>query len=606
MRPAKLEKFIGSCIKRQNDIERRDLGPVSRVAFPRIMTGTLELPQELPAPAAEQRKQKANGVHYTPADLARFVARRGLEAVASEESLVIFDPACGDGELLMAVSEELQARNLPPPRLLGTDTDPAAITKAERRLGSARAAQVTISCEDFLSTPPPKALQDIEIDLMISNPPYVRTQVLGAARSQDLARQFDLRGCVDLYHAFVVAMTACLPEQGVLALLCSNRFLTTRGGSSLRSLLDGKYAIREIWDLGDSKFFDAAVLPAVVVASRGSSAKAAGEPTFVRVYEAASGGEIGKECESLLHALDEGISSSVQIGARQLNIERGTLADSNPKRPWQLSSPNTAHWLESVRKHSAGRLGELGPLRVGIKTTADSVFISDTWHELSDSLRPESAILRPLLTHHVAECWKADYPKSGGRMVLYTHKATPKGRRPIDLAEYPRAAAYLEQHRDRLEGRGYVKKAGRLWYEIWVPQQPGKWAESKIVWPDISEGPRFFLDESGAVVNGDCYWLPCGTVSDEDIALMLAVANSAFTVTFYDICCGNRLYAGRRRFITQYLEHLPIPIASSETRSEIADMVAAIRHSAPDSRTEIESVLDVTIHRLFGVEKASR
>jgi adenine-specific DNA-methyltransferase len=563
-------------------------------------------PREQPVPTARQSRQKANGIHYTPAELARFVARRGLEAFVSAEPLVIFDPACGDGELLIAASEEARARDLPPPWLLGTDTDPAAIAEAQRRLRSVRAAQAKVHCEDFLSAPPPKILQGLEVDLMISNPPYVRTQVLGAARSQDLARQFDLRGRVDLYHAFVAAMTECLPEQGILALLCSNRFLTTRGGSSLRGLLDGKYTIREIWDLGDSKLFDAAVLPAVIVARMKSPSDATEEPTFVRAYEAAGDTSLDRHCESLLQALDEGVSGPVQVEARRLNIERGTLAASDSKRPWQLSSSPNAQWLASVRRHSVGRLGEIGPLRVGIKTTADKVFISDAWHELPEELRPESAVLRPLLTHHIARRWRADCPESDGRKVLYTHEATPQGRQPIDLAEYPRAAAYLELHRERLEGRKYIQKAGRRWYEIWVPQQPERWAEPKLVWPDISEGPRFFLDESGAVVNGDCYWLSCGAASSEDVALMLAVANSTFTVTFYDICCGNRLYAGRRRFITQYLEDLPIPAASSETRSEIAGMVAHLRRSESANEVEVETSLDVAVHRLFGVEKPSR
>lgn len=562
--------------------------------------------EELPAPVVKQSREKANGVHYTPVELARFVARRGLEAVASAESLVVFDPACGDGELLLAASEEAEAGNLPPPRLLGTDTDPAAVGVARQRLEASRAAQVNIRCEDFLSASPPKVLQDVAIDLMISNPPYVRTQVLGAAKAQDLARQFHLSGRVDLYHAFVAAMTAYLPDQGVLALLCSNRFLTTRGGSSLRELLETAYALREIYDLGDSKLFDAAVLPAVVTATRGSSEEATEEPRFVRVYETPSQEGPSKEYDSLLRVLEGGVSGPFQIGAQRLKVERGTLASSSPERPWHLSSPTNAEWLKSVRKHSTGRFGEIGPLRVGIKTTADKIFISDAWHELPDAMRPEPEVLRPLLTHHVAARWRGDYPASGGRMVLYTHESTAQGRRPIDLAKYPRAATYLEQHRERLEGRKYVEKAGRLWYEIWVPQQPDKWAEPKLVWPDISEGPRFFLDESSAVVNGDCYWLPCGLVADEDIALMLAVANSAFTVTFYDICCGNRLYAGRRRFITQYIENLPIPAASPETRSEIAEMVSHIRRSAPGGAAEVESALDLAIHRLFGVEKVLR
>lgn len=564
----------------------------------------LRRPQEQPNSATVKSRRKAHGIHYTPPELARFVARRGLGAAAPRGALVIFDPACGDGELLLAAAEESRARDLPPPQLHGTDTDPVAVAEAQRRLRSARTAGVRIGCEDFLSSSPPKVLRGVAVDLLISNPPYVRTQVLGADRAQQLARRFDLRGRVDLYHAFVAAMTAHLPEHGVLALLCSNRFLTTRGGSSLRGLLDERYAIREIWDLGDSKLFDAAVLPAVVVAKRGAPTGARDEPLFVRAYEAAPGGG-GEAHDSLLDALDGGARGSIQVGDRKIEVERGTLADSDPKHPWQPSSPATADWLESVRKRSAGRLAEIGPLRVGIKTTADRVFISDAWDSLPGSLRPEQVLLRPLLTHHVAQRWSSSYPEAGGRMVLYTHEATPQGRRPIDLGEHPRAAAYLDRHREQLEGRGYVRKAGRRWYEIWVPQQPAKWAEPKLVWPDISAGPRFFLDESGAVVNGDCYWLPCGTAADEDVALALAVANSTFTVTFYDVCCGNRLYAGRRRFITQYLEDLPIPVASTETRTEIAEMVARLR-AKPEDEADLEAVLDLTVHRLFGVEEPSR
>lgn len=547
--------------------------------------------------------QKANGVHYTPAELARFVARRGLGAESSADPIAVFDPACGDGELLLAVAQEAELLGLAPPRLFGTDTDPAAVTEANRRLSSCRTDHVEVICADFLSVSPPEVLRGLEVDLMISNPPYVRTQVLGAARSRQLASQFGLTGRVDLYHAFVAAMTAYLPKGGILALLCSNRFLSTRGGNSLRGLLDRQYAIQEVWDLGDSKLFDAAVLPAVVVAQRGSCAQKGDGPTFVRVYEDVEPQRTSERQPSLLQALEEGCSGHVTVEKKSLTIERGTLTNPDASRPWRLSSPTSVRWLEAVRRNSAGRLRDFGPLRVGIKTTADKVFISDTWDDLADDQRPESPVLWPLLTHHVAARWSSSYPKSGGRRVLYTHEATPTGRRPFDLAEYPRAAAYLEQHRAQLEGRKYVQKAGRLWYEIWVPQQPEKWDEAKLVWPDISEGPRFFLDTSGAIVNGDCYWLPCGSATDEDIALMLAVANSTFTVTFYDTCCGNRLYAGRRRFITQYLEDLPIPAVSSETRSEIAGMVELLRESAPGQSTAIETSLDGAIHQLFGVEK---
>ena len=41
--------------------------------------------------------------------------------------------------------------------------------------------------------------------------------------------------------------------------------------------------------------------------------------------------------------------------------------------------------------------------------------------------------------------------------------------------------------------------------------------------------------------------------------LAAAVGNSDVALTFYDLRCGNRLYRGRRRWITQYVRDLPIP-----------------------------------------------
>ena len=44
--------------------------------------------------------------------------------------------------------------------------------------------------------------------------------------------------------------------------------------------------------------------------------------------------------------------------------------------------------------------------------------------------------------------------------------------------------------------------------QIFVPtQNPEDWKKHKIVYPDISELPRLFLDTAGAIVNGDCYWM---------------------------------------------------------------------------------------------------
>ena len=107
-----------------------------------------------------------------------------------------------------------------------------------------------------------------KFDAVIANPPYVRTQVLGAAAAQELARRFGLTGRVDLYHAFVKAIANVLKPGGVLGLLTSNRFLTVKSGTALRRLLRNEFDLEAIYDLGDTKLFAAAVLPVIVIARK--------------------------------------------------------------------------------------------------------------------------------------------------------------------------------------------------------------------------------------------------------------------------------------------------------------------------------------------------
>jgi hypothetical protein len=119
------------------------------------------------------------------------------------------------------------------------------------------------------------------VDLVIANPPYVRTQTMGRTVVEQLVRRYGISGRVDLYMAFVFAISDVLRTGGVMALLCSNRFLTTRGGVSLRRLLQNEFSVSEIYDFGDTRQFEASVLPAVVIARKATQAR---RSKFVSVY----------------------------------------------------------------------------------------------------------------------------------------------------------------------------------------------------------------------------------------------------------------------------------------------------------------------------------
>lgn len=185
--------------------------------------------------------------------------------------------------------------------------------------------------------------------------------------------------------------------------------------------------------------------------------------------------------------------------------------------------------------------------------------------------------------------------------VLYPHETVDGQRRAVDLAKFPGAKAWLTRHRSRLEERAYLRDAGRGWYEIWVPQRPEDWSRPKLVFPDISERPRFALDESGAVVQGNCYWIvPTATAPPDILLLMLGVANSALALRFYDVACANRLYAGRRRFITQYVARFPLPDPASAASQAIVDRTRELLQLGPADDAG-DATLDRRVSEAFGL-----
>lgn len=547
-------------------------------------------------------KNKENGVVYTPAEIAQFVAAEMLKYHSKmfSDAIDILDPAAGTGELLISMIQAAKKFNRKI-NIVGYETDQEVAAQTQQKLITMFPdVRVEIRTADFIHAVENSTVE--KFDFVIANPPYIRTQIMGSDKAQKLARNLSLSGRIDIYYVFLLYTKNVLNHNGIAGFITSNKFLTIKAGNAVRNYMQNNYQIHHIIDLGDTKLFKAAVLPCIVVFSSGKT-DTEESVAFTSVYQTRFGSD-SRETARINHifeAIDKSGRYQLPDG-REFEFKQGKIQNTDQSSLWTLASHQNQDWLETVAQNTCKTFESLGKIKVGIKTTADNVFIGNDW--TGDKAGIE--LLKPLITHRNAGQFVSN--NKDYWQVLYTHFIENGKKMAYDLELYPKAKSYLMKHFEQLNGRNYIKKAKRNWYEIWVPQNPEAWQHRKIVFRDISERPEFWLDETGAVVNGDCYWIDIDPQTPEaEIYLALAVANSTFIEKFYDIKFNTKLYSGKRRYQSQYVSQFPIPYYDHKLGAEAISLVKKIIAAPdPDSTVSYKKELDLIVSKMFLIKKVSR
>lgn len=558
---------------------------------------------------------KNTGATFTPRELSVFLAERIVSYVQSRNNRIL-DPACGEAELLVAMGEILNEKAIDF-SLTGYDANERYLSFAKDRLLSLGNKKAKLVHEDFLQSVEVSSVCNTpslfdeslistvnnSFDIVIANPPYVRTQILGTEQAQNLARKFNLKGRVDLYYPFLMAMTESLKENGILGVITSNRYLSTKSGESIRKFLSENYEILELIDLGDTKLFDAAVLPAIFI-GRKKKQKSPSSANFIKIYEELNGYkgdlipvetvyDVLKSKQSGYFVTTNGKRYKKSSGTLKYKIGSGIC--------WEMLSCSESDWVSKIDKASKNRVEDFFKVKVGIKSTADKVFISDKWEQLNGT-KPEDELLKDLISQENIEPWNAT--ENFKLKVLYPHISVNGEKQTVDIEKYPKAKKYFAQHEEKLKARKYLIDAGRQWFELWVPHRPDQWKCPKLVFPDISLKPRFYFDNGGKIVNGNCYWIVATKEEDvEKLLLIQGIANSKLMTKYHDLVFNNKLYSGRRRYFTQYVEKYPLPDFNLPIAKEIIAIVKDLNRT--NNKTEIsklEHQLEISVAKSFGVE----
>lgn len=553
--------------------------------------------------AGNSNIQKLNGVVYTPKILADFVAKRVINYFnnlnSHTKSLRILDPSVGDGVLILSLLENLDLESFESIEVLAFDIDDINFLDLKHIVSDRyRNVDMILKKQDFLEYYVERD-EDESFDLIIANPPYVRNQVLGSDKSKKLSKIFDIKGKVDIYYIFMLALSNLLSEVGSMATITSNRFLSIKSGKVIRDYLLDNLDIQEIYDLGDTKLFEGvAVLPALVFSqSKGSSCQKS--PIFKTIYETTVDECSGlRELNSVVDVLSSDKDEIFSISNRFYEYKVGNLElGGSESSVWTLSNKKMKDWLSKIEENTWKIFKEVSKTRVGVKSTADKIFIRTDWDDFENP--PE--LLRELITSQYANPFHAKLPKKKKR-IIYPHIVVDGEKTVVDLDKYPNAKFYFEEHKQKLSSRKYLIEAGRPWYSLWVPHDPELWKDPKIVFHDISEKPKFWIDLDGRIVNGECYWITLNKEIDDSLLwLCLAVANSSFIEKYYDYKFNNKLYSGKRRFMKQYVEQFPLPNPNNQISKDLTELAKEIALNPSRDNHDSMDKINQLVFEAFGV-----
>lgn len=601
-------------------------------------------------------ERKFSGTHYTPDNVVEYIVGRTIGAgTADPGNCRILDPACGSGLFLLKAYEIVcanlkqkhgtidswRAREVLESCIFGIDIDPAAVKEARQNLllkagefGVARAdlssnfiagdaldllnehkGQLGFDFEQAEASSPlagffPRVMAAGGFDCVIGNPPYIRIQnIFPLERRNKYIKLFrTAAGRFDISALFMEFATRVLSAKGRLGYVVSNKLLTTNGSRHLRQFIVDNFTIEEIVDLADTKLFDAAILPMIVILRRGRHLSE--QIIFTTASEIKGPCPRAEKSSDIFEVLTPSelpLARDVEIGSRTFSVRR--FAAPHPtknKSIWTFHSPAETRVLEKIWRSAAGTLNDFAEkISVGLKTTADDVFIKPLTESFIGKSDLERDLIHPVLESHNIQRWSVRWQAQEDCFVLYPYREINGKLTPVDLDRFPQAKKYLFSHRDRLTARSYLRDSGRQWFEIWVHQSPRDFAKIKIITPDISATNRFALDQAGYFVNGTCFYIILSDQSLEMNQAVLALLNSKLMEYFHKTTCGNVLYAKRFRYWTTYLRQYPVPRKlheSSKVRQQLANTARQLELSlSPGEIAELENNNDRLVYELFGL-----
>ncbi len=371
-----------------------------------------------------------------------------------------------------------------------------------------------------LNTPP------LSYDIVVGNPPYVRSDILPQSTKSLLHLRFPSFGAknLDLYFYFVASGLLHLRPKGILAFVSSASFQRTRHGSLLRSFIAQKGTLRALIDFGELRVFPEASVPhtSVYVIESGKSKE-----------EFLPSGAILQELPE--HSLLDELAKGFRIPSNNISAKM-----------WHISKSSDGDLVQALAVNSLPLKEVLGPVYSGIKTGCTKAYvISKDEHKALIEAGADESIFKPAL---IPTDIQSEQTTWTGHMIILV----PRG---FALDPACPVFQHLSKFSDKLRSRTDLRD-GMDWYSLRTCSYYKLFEEPKIVFPDIAKEPRFFLDHNSFYLPDGAFFIQCMK------SIYVSLLNSAVGAFYFRRTCstiGHHEFGGRLRFKKAYVEQFPIP-----------------------------------------------
>jgi len=402
-------------------------------------------------------------------------------------------------------------------------------------------------------------------DVVLANPPYVRMELFKDIKPS-LRRNFPHIHAdrADLYCYFYARSLEILHNGGMLAFISSKKWFRARYGAKLRKYVADTCRIASITDFGDLPVFEGATAYPMIFIAQKASAGDVG-PVFTEVR---SLGPPYPDVRALIRSQGQTLPHSAVSGG-----------------DWTLTCQAEAEFLGHVRGEGASLMQfTKGHIFYGVKTGLNDAFVinGQQRQELLAQNSASARVIKPLITGKDIRRWKA---KKADRWLIYIpHDAS--------VRDLPAVVKHLKPYKTDLEGRA-TKQA---WYELQQPQAryAAYFDQPKIVYPIITNEPRFALDKTGSYISDKVY-----AILSDDLYLLGVLNSSSMWRVITSLC--SPLRGGFYELRVTQIGTVPIPDAPAQERSKISQLVEKCINVDATERDGTESEIDDRVAKLYGV-----